>query len=106
MKKLIDQSKGSSKKQLTNVLKTKEDDFNDLEEYITEGRKYLKTLDEKVEALRSLQKGLEEGKSIAEINHESEKKVQAEKSETEKKVEVAKQETATKAEPAAVNSTQ
>lgn len=68
MKKLISDSKGSSKKQLTSVLKTKEQDYSELEEYIAEGRKYLKALDEKVEALRSLQKGLESGKSIAEIN--------------------------------------
>jgi hypothetical protein len=54
------------------VLKTKVESENELEEYIKEGNKYLKTLDEKVDALKDLQKGLEEGKSIAEINKKSE----------------------------------
>lgn len=50
MKALILTQKGSSKKQLQKVLKTKEDDDKDqdLEDFLKEGRSYLKSLDEKV----------------------------------------------------------
>lgn len=50
-------------------MQTKEESDNELEDYISEGQKYLKTLDEKVAALETLKKGLEEGKSVAEIDH-------------------------------------
>ena len=59
MKALVQTSKGSSKKQLAKVLKEKETNDEELDEYIVEGRKYLKTLDDKVDALKNLQKGLE-----------------------------------------------
>jgi hypothetical protein len=68
MEKLVASSKGNSKKQLAQVLKTKQDDEEELEEYIKEGRKYLDSLNEKVESLQKMKKGLEEGKTIAEIN--------------------------------------
>lgn len=71
MKKLIKTQKGSAKKQLTNVLKGKTEEEEEMESYVTEGQKYLKTLDDKVQELQNIAKGIEQNKSIAEIRKEN-----------------------------------
>jgi len=55
-----------------------------MEAYIKEGRQYLKTLEDKVQDLRNLESGLKAGKSVAEINSESENLMKAEKENGEK----------------------
>ena len=84
MKQLVQTQKGSSKKQLQQLLKQKEADGDEMEAYIKEGRQYLKTLEDKVQDLRNLESGLKAGKSVAEINSESENLMKAEKENGEK----------------------
>lgn len=86
MKTLILTQKGSAKKQLQKVLKDKTEDDQELEDYVKEGRGYLKELDDKVAALQAMQKGLEQGKTIAQIDLETSKS----KTDATKKQEVQK----------------